>query len=100
MMKQLNKKDIKNLQSALLKYNIYINVKDRFYLKNNVFFKDKIPIAFLENINQKKEVIPTLKNKLNLPFIIIDKGAIKFIANGELSIVTIDFLVFLSKSVL
>ena len=76
-MKQLNKKEIKEL---FANNNIEISKKDKIIEDNNIIYINKT--AFF--IKKDNKILPLLKNPSieNLPNIFVDKNAIPFITKG------------------
>ena len=88
-MKPLSNKEKRTLREQMLK--LYkIDLKDLirkrtvyFYKDLNVFVLEKSPIAFIYD----EKVYPTLQllmlvEDFEIPYVIVDKGAVKFIING------------------
>lgn len=78
-MKQLNKKQIKELNDSISKYEIVIDLKNRIFEKNNVIISNDIPILF----RYENKLYPTLKTNLNtISSVYVDRGAIPFLLKG------------------
>lgn len=78
-MKQLNNKEIKQLNEYISKYKITINQKQRVTANNELIFIDNNPLF----IKIGEQYLPTLNaSPLDLPSVYIDKGAIPFVIKG------------------
>lgn len=82
MRKQLSKSEIKELNPHIERYGLVFSKKDKIEILNNeIILVNSIPTFFIKN----DKYVPTLKAVLNgakLKQIIIDMGAVKFIAGG------------------
>jgi len=77
-MKQLSKKEVKELNSKLEIFDISFNLKDRIFKKDNLIFVNDKPML----IEIESKYYPTLFNTLDLKSIYVDKGAIPFVVKG------------------
>lgn len=79
MLRTLSKKEIKELNKKVSKYNLSFDVKSRIQKIGNIFLQEGNPILF----EIEGQIYPTLKNtNLALPRIYVDRGAIPFIIKG------------------
>ncbi len=79
-MKQLSKKDIKEINQSLIPYNYSLSPKSGALIDQDIVVVDSIPeLLLLDN-----KYLPTMKSKLceTLPNVYIDFGAIPFILKG------------------
>jgi len=77
-MKQLNNKEIKQINESLAKYNTSINSKQRVVEDDGIILLDGFPMFAKVGEN----ILPLLKANPALPSIFVDKGAIPFIIKG------------------
>ncbi|MDD4983465.1 MAG: DUF1947 domain-containing protein [Candidatus ainarchaeum sp.] len=79
MLQTLSKKEIKELNEKISKYNISFDIKDRVQKAENLFLQNGTPILF----EHDGQIYPTLKNTtLTFPHVYVDKGAIPFVVKG------------------
>jgi PUA domain protein len=79
MIQTLSKKEIKEVNEKVSRYNISFGIKDRVQKVDDLLLQNNVPILF----EQEERIYPTLKNKtLIFPHVYVDKGAIPFVVKG------------------